>query len=112
MVLLRLHGAMYYANALTVRDQVRSRVQAGDPPPTAVVLDLGAQDALDLTSAKTLSAMAKELRGQGVGLYLTDLHAPALAFAQSAGVLDAIGAGHVFPSIDLAVRHLAQEDSR
>ena len=106
MVLLRLHGALYYANALTVRDEVRSRVQASDPLPTAVVLDLGAQDAMDLTSAAILIAMAKELRGQGVGLYLTDVHAPALAFAQSAGVLDALGAGHVFPSIELAVQHI------
>ena len=69
-------------------------------------------DALDLTSAKTLIAMAKELRGQGVALYLTDLHAPALAFARSAGVVDAIGDGHVFPTIELAVRHVAQEGSR
>jgi high affinity sulfate transporter 1 len=109
MLLLRLHGPMYYANALTVRDQVRSRVQACDPPPRAVVLSLGAQDAIDLTSAKTLIAMAKELRGQGVDLYLTDLHAPALAFARAAGVVDASGEGHVFPTIELAVRHVAQE---
>jgi high affinity sulfate transporter 1 len=104
MLLLRLHGALYYANALTVRDEVRRRVRASDPPPSAVVLDLGAQDAIDLTAARTLVALAHELRGQGSALYLTDLHAPALAFARSAGVLDAIGEGHALPTIDLAVR--------
>jgi high affinity sulfate transporter 1 len=106
VLILRLHGALYYANALTVRDQVRALVDAADPAPRALVLDLGAQDTLDLTSAKVLIAMGREMRGRGIDAYLVDVHAPALAFARSVGVLDVIPAEHVFPSIELAVQHI------
>jgi high affinity sulfate transporter 1 len=106
VLLLRLHGALYYANALTVRDQVRALVDAADPAPRALVLDLGAQDTLDLTSAKVLIAMGREMRGRGIDAYLVDVHAPALAFARSVGVLDVIPAEHVFPTIELAVQHI------
>ena len=107
VLILRLHGALYYANALTVRDQVRALVDAADPAPRALVLDLGAQDTLDLTSAKVLIAMGREMRGgRGIDAYLVDVHAPALAFARSVGVLDVIPPEHVFPTIEMAVQHI------
>ena len=106
VLILRLHGALYYANALTVRDQVRALVDAADPAPRALVLDLGAQDTLDLTSAKVLIAMGREMRGRGIDAYLVDVHTPALAFARSVGVLDVIPPEHVFPSMELAVQHI------
>jgi SulP family sulfate permease len=106
VLILRLHAALYYANALTVRDQVRARVDAADPQPRALVLDLGAQDTLDLTSAKVLIALGQEMRHRGIAAYLADVHNPALAFARTVGVLDVIDEEHVFPTIDLAVQHI------
>ncbi len=106
VLILRLHGALYYANALTVRDQVRALVDAAQPPPTALVLDLGAQDKLDLTAAKVLLAMGREMRARGIDTYLVDVHAPALAFARSVGVLDVIPPDHVLPTIELAVQRI------
>jgi high affinity sulfate transporter 1 len=106
VLILRLHGALYYANALTVRDQVREFVKGSAPAPRAVVLDLGAQDELDLTSAEVLTALARELQGRGIDVFLADVHAPALQFARSAGVLDVIPPDHVLPTIDLAVARI------
>ena len=106
VLILRLHAALYYANAVTVHDQVRERVHAAHPRPHAVVLDLGAQDTLDLTSAKILITLGRQMRDRGIDAYLTDVHAPALAFARSVGVLDVIPPDHVFPTIDLAVQHI------
>jgi len=106
VLILRLHAALYYANAVTVHDQVRARVHAAHPRPHAVVLDLGAQDTLDLTSAKVLIALGRQMRDRGITAYLADVHAPALAFARSVGVLDVIPPDHVFPTIDLAVQHI------
>jgi len=88
------------------RFEVRALVDAADPAPRALVLDLGAQDTLDLTSANVLIAMGREMRGRGIDAYLVDVHAPALAFARSVGVLDVIPAEHVFPTIELAVQHI------
>ena len=110
VLILRLHGALYYANALTVRDQVRALVDAADPQPRALVLDLGAQDTLDLTSAEVLIALGRQMRDRGIAAYLADVHAPALAFARSVGVLDVIDEGHVFPTIDLAVQHIESSE--
>ena len=92
-----------------MRDQIRAVLEAADPAPRALVLDLGAQDRLDLTSAKTLIAMGQEIHGRGVEVYLTDVHAPALAFARSVGVLDVVGEDHVLPTIDLAVQRIEAE---
>jgi high affinity sulfate transporter 1 len=106
VLILRLHAALYYANAVTVRDQVRAHVEAADPQPRALVVDLGAQDTLDLTSAKVLIALGQEMRHRGIAAYLADVHTPALAFARSVGVLDVIDEEHVFPTIELAVQHI------
>ena len=106
VLILRLYGQLYYANALTVRNQVLVRVNAADPPPRAVVLDIGAQDTLDLTSANALRALGRELEVRGIEVYLTDVHTPALEFARSVGVLEVIGEDHVFPAIEMAVQHI------
>ena len=51
--------------------------------------------------------MGREMRGgRGIDAYLVDVHAPALAFARSVGVLDVIPPEHVFPTIEMAVQHI------
>jgi MFS superfamily sulfate permease-like transporter len=106
VLILRLHSAFYYANALTVRDRIRMLVARADPTPVAVILDIGSQDSLDLTSADVLKALGSELRSQGIQPYLADVHTPALRFSRAVGVLDVIGEDHVFPTIELAVQHI------
>jgi SulP family sulfate permease len=106
VLILRLHGALYYANALTVRDRIRMLVARADPTPIAVILDIGSQDTLDLTSADVLKALGAELRAAGIQAYLADVHTPAMSFSRRVGVLDVIGEDHVFPTIELAVQHI------
>ncbi len=106
VLILRLQGPLYYANALTVRDQVRKRVDATEPPARALVLEIGAQDTIDLTATNVLAAMCRELRGRGIEVYLSDMHAPMLAFGPFTGVLDSIGDDHLVPAIDLAVERI------
>jgi hypothetical protein len=43
------------------------------------------------------------MRGRGIEVHVTNLHAPALAFARSVGVLDV---DHVCPTIERAVKHV------
>ena len=106
VLILRLHSAFYYANALTVRDRIRMLVARADPKPVAVILDIGSQDSLDLTSADVLKALGTELGAHGIQAYLADVHTPALSFSRAVGVLDVIGEDHVFPTIELAVQHI------
>ena len=106
VLILRLHSAYYYANALTVRDRIRLLVDRADPKPSALILDIGSQDSLDLTSADVLTSLGVELRAQGIEPYLTDVHTPALEYGRAVGVIDVIHEDHVFPTIDLAVQHI------
>ena len=48
----------------------------------------------------------KELRGQGIDVYMTDVHVPVRECAAKVGLLELIGEDHVFPTIDSAVHHI------
>jgi SulP family sulfate permease len=106
VLIVRLDAPMYYANALTARDRVQAMIRDTTPPPTAVVFDAEGQDDLDFTSAQVLRKLVEELHAGGMDVRFADVHAPVLAQAREAGLLDAVGEGHVFRTVDLAVREL------
>jgi SulP family sulfate permease len=95
---------MYYANALTVRDKAKAMMEESETPLRAVILDASVQDELDITSAEVLEGLVKELQGQGIAVYVAELHAPVRKFGRRTGLLDLIGEENVFPTVDLAVR--------
>ena len=96
---------LFYANALSVRDSIEAQVarQDGAVPCRAVILDIDANDELDITSAQQLLKLATRLHQRGVHLCLAGPHTPVLQMLQKIGVIDAIRADHVFPTIDEAV---------
>jgi MFS superfamily sulfate permease-like transporter len=104
VLIVRLDGPLYYANALTVRDGVRGLVAAQPSPPHAVIFDAGAQDTLDLTSAAMLKSLFAELASRGIDLYLADVHAPVLERARQAGLAGSVAEDHVLPTVDSAVQ--------
>jgi MFS superfamily sulfate permease-like transporter len=107
ILVLRLDAPLYYANAMTSRDQVLALVGAEEPPPWAVVLDAAAQDELDITSAEMLSGLLDTLRARGIAVYAAEVHAPVLDLAARTGVLERLGAEQVFPTVELAVQAAA-----
>ncbi len=111
VLIARLDAPMYYANALTARDQLKAMVHAATPPPGAVILDAEGQDTLDITSADVLKGLFAELGRSGIEVYVANVHAPVLERARQTGLLDVVGPGHVFPTVDLAVQ-AAQEHIR
>jgi SulP family sulfate permease len=106
ILILRLDGQIYYANALTIRDRVKAMVDDMEPPSRAVILDSTAQDQLDLTSINMLKSLVRELQGKGIAVYVAEVHAPVLELAHHTGLLDLLGEDHVFPTVDAAVRWL------
>jgi MFS superfamily sulfate permease-like transporter len=75
-----------------------------ESPPRAVILDSSAQDQIDVTSTEMIKGLVTELHGNGIGIYLADVHAPVLEHGRKTGLLESIGEDHVFPTVDLAVR--------
>jgi SulP family sulfate permease len=103
VLIVRVDAQLYYANALTVRDQVKAMLDDMETPPRAVIFDSSAQDQIDVTSTDIMKSLVKELHGKGIDVYLADAHAPVLEHARKTGLLESIGEDHVFPTVDLAV---------
>lgn len=106
LVILRLNSPIYFGNALTVRDKIMDMVKASDQPVTAVLFDAAVQYALDITSSNMLKSLIKRLNNQGLATYFAEVQDPVLAFSTKTGLLDVIGADHLYPTVDTAVSHI------
>jgi sulfate permease, SulP family len=106
VLIVRVDGQLYYANALTVRDRVKAMLAEMSAPPRAVIFDAAAWDQLDVTSTEVITGLVKELRGNGSEVYFADVHAPVLEHARTTGLIDFIGEDHIYPTVDLAVRSI------
>jgi high affinity sulfate transporter 1 len=106
VLILRVDGPIYYANALTVRDRVKTLIDETEPSPRAVIFDASAQDQIDLTSTHMFKSLIKELRARGIAVYLADVHTPVREFSRRAGLLEVIDEDQVFPTVDIAVRSI------
>jgi MFS superfamily sulfate permease-like transporter len=71
-----------------------------------LLIDAGAQDQLDLTSAEVLKGLVKELHGKDIAVYVADVRAPVLEFSQRTELIELIGEDRIFPTVDAAVRYL------
>ena len=106
VLIVRLDAPLYFANALTVRDQVKAMIEERQPPPTAIIFDATTQDSLDLTSSDVLKSLVKELQGKGMAVVMAEVHAPVREFGRKTGLLELIGEDHIFPTLELAVQHV------
>ena len=104
--ILRLDAPLYYANALTVRDGIMQMIKETAPAPEAVIFDAAVQDALDITTSNMLKSLIKRLRNQGIATYFAEVQDPVLEFSEKTGLLDLIGADHLFSTVDAAVHHI------
>jgi high affinity sulfate transporter 1 len=103
VLILRLDAPIYYANALTVRDRIKTLSADADPAPRAIVLDSAGQDSLDVTTAEMLKGLVAELKKKGIEVFVTEVHAPVREFSQRTGLFEMIGEDHIFPTVDAAV---------
>ena len=69
-----------------------------------MILDAGAQDQIDLTSADMLKSLIKELRAKDITVYFADVHRPVRELSSRMGLLELINEDQVFPTVDIAVR--------
>ena len=110
LLALRLETPLLYANPTPVRDGIKRLVGTTDPPPKTVILDVGANERLDITSAEMLAQLLVTLRSAGIDLAIADARQPVIQMAQRSGLLDQLGQDHIFHTIDEAVQR-AQRDN-
>jgi SulP family sulfate permease len=111
LLVLRLEAPLFYGNASPVRDRLKGLVGASEPVPRAVILDAGAIDRLDITSAEMLGRLISTLRSADVDFALADVRLPVIEMARRSGVLELLGEDHVFHTVDEAVRSLRPNSS-
>jgi SulP family sulfate permease len=68
-----------------------------------LILDLDANDSLDITAAETLDKLIRELGHRQVRVGLAHLHAPVAQLLDRSGVMATVGADRTFPNLPAAV---------
>ena len=97
---------LWYANAIHFRAQVEACIGQAKQPPRLLVLDaLGMHD-VDYTGSRTLAELLDELDHEHVAFAVARAGEHAIDGLRHSGLLARIGADHVFPSVDEAVKAL------
>jgi len=108
ILILRLDAPIYYDNAQTVRDKIKKHIGEADLPPKAVILDSTSQDSLDVTSSEILISLPRELKADGIEVYVAEVHTPVLDFSQRTELYELIGDEHIFTTVNSAVMYAEQ----
>lgn len=103
LLIVRPDAPLFYANAQAVQDGVRTLLGTGSGHIHTVLIDLDANDQLDITSIEALTKLATALDQSGVSLGLVHLHGPAREIAQRAGLLEDLTPERIYPNLASAV---------
>jgi sulfate permease, SulP family len=98
----RIDGPLFFADADAFRTRIHE-ITADDGGPVRLVVDAEAVLLTDTDGSDMLEQVAAELAVEGSTLQLASVHPPVLALWQRAGLLDALGDGAVFATVEDAV---------
>ena len=103
LVILRLHGPLYYPATNGLRDRLRELTMDVDPAVKEVILDLGETYYVDLEGADMLKSIWGELDNRDVELHLAQVQKKVLKFLAADKVDEVIGSDHIHASLAEAV---------
>jgi sulfate permease, SulP family len=106
LLVLRLDAPVFYANATGTRDSIKKLIGASDPLPHAVVIDVGVNDSLDITSAGMLHGLVTQVRAAGIDFALAEVRHPVTSTAHQSRLLELVGKDRVFDTVGEAVATL------
>jgi high affinity sulfate transporter 1 len=107
LLLLRVEGGLFSANARAAGEQMRPLVEAARP--AVVVLDLGGVPQLEYTALKMLIEAEARERARGVELWLANLTPEVLRMVQRSGLGATLGRERMHFDVEGAVaRYLAR----
>jgi sulfate permease, SulP family len=101
LLVYRYDAPLFFANADNFLTRVREAVAAY--APQWVLLNTEAIGEVDFTGAHALETLRAELEAQGVVLALARLKQEQRAALEPSGLLDRIGAEHIFPTLPTAL---------
>lgn len=101
LVMVRLDGSIYFANAGTLGDRVRPLVEQAKP--RVVALELGGVPDLEYSALKMLTDADERLREMGVSLWLVKLNPSVLAMVQRSPLGASLGRERLLFNMETAV---------
>jgi MFS superfamily sulfate permease-like transporter len=102
LVILRLDAPLYFFNANVARTQILAQA-ASDPPPQAILLELGASADLDIGTADMLRDLCSDLRANQIDLLFAQIRGSVHDRMVKTGLLEHVGEDHLFASTAAAV---------
>ncbi len=101
LLLLRLEGRIFFANAEHIREKIRPLIE--EAKPKVVVLDLSAVFDLEYTALKMLTEAEKRNRERGVMLWLVGLNPEVLAVVQRSPLGEVLGRERMSFNLETAI---------
>jgi SulP family sulfate permease len=106
VLVVRSRGILVYANVQSFKERVLAQATSGsDAQARLVVVDLSANDELDVQTADTLGELATAAERRGISICLVGVRRPAAGLLDRAGVMENVATA---PTIDAA---LAQDSA-
>lgn len=99
-----LQGSLLFFSADYVRERLREITSALPADIRWFVIDAGAIAQMDSTAAAMLEEVRAELEERGIQLCLAELHAEARSLLERAGLIERVGAAHIYEDLDDALQ--------
>jgi MFS superfamily sulfate permease-like transporter len=103
LMICRLAGSLYYANAESLMNEVLSLVRDAPSALRSLILRFDSIDAVDCVTAKMLMELADRMAKDQVALVFADVSKEVEGLLSDFGVLEVVGSDKVFASVDAAV---------
>ena len=101
LLLLRLEGRVFFANAERIADKMRPLID--EAKPKVVVLDFSGVPDLEYTALKMVTEGEKRQRERGVSLWLVGLNPDVLAMVQRSSLGETLGRERLHFNLEVAV---------
>ena len=103
LVILRIDGELFFANARWFRDTARALVLDQDPPVRELLVHVGAVPHLDTTAATMLKELIGELRDAGIELAFARATTGLLHDMERNGIVELVGLDRFFDTVAAGV---------
>ena len=108
LVIFRFDAPLFFANARTFRDQIRS-LAAADPRPEWIVIAAEPITDVDTTAADMLDDLDEELNAEGTSLVFAELKDPVRNKLERYELIGPLDPDHFFPTLEAAIETFRAE---